>query len=151
MIYIGADHRGYALKEALKAYLLLRGFQVEDCGAHELNIDDDYPDFASIVAEKVSENPAEHCGVSICGSGHGMDIVANKYKGVRAALCFNAGVAKQSREHEDANVLMLASDWLKERDAKEVLNIWLEAQFDGAERNVRRLRKIREVEEKNFK
>lgn len=150
-LYIGTDHRGYALKEMIKTHLLDWGHMVDDVGAHVLDILDDYPDFASAVAEKVSQNPSEHRGIIICGSGHGMDMVANKYKGVRAALCFNTSVAKQSREHEDANVLVLASDWVKEREAREIVKVWLEAKFDGAERNVRRLGKMREAEERNFK
>lgn len=151
MIYLGADHRGFHLKEALKSYLLEAGYEVRDMGALELDVSDDYPDFANAVVRLVKEDLAHNKGILICGSGHGMDMIANKYKDVRAALCFNVSVAKQSREHENANVLALASDWLKEHDAVEITKTWLETEFGNAERNVRRLEKIKEVEEENLK
>lgn len=151
MIYLAADHRGLKLKEELKKYLLKQGFETEDVGAFEYNQDDDYVDFARDAAEKIAENPSLHKGIFVCGSGHGMDMVANKFKGIRAALVFNAEVAAQSREHEDANVLVLASDWLESEKAKDLVTIWLGKQFDGAERNIRRIKKIEEVEEQNFK
>lgn len=147
MIYLGADHRGFSLKETLKAFLLESGQMVKDCGAFEMDINDDYPDFAKAVCEALAADP-EGKGILICGSGHGMDMIANKYKGVRAALCFNQKVAIQSREHEDANVLVLPSDWLKEKEAEEIVKAWLETPFGEAERNVRRLQKIIAVEEK---
>jgi len=150
MIYLGADHRGFALKETVKAWLLETGYEVNDVGAHELDVTDDYPDFAEMAMEKLSKSLDHQKAILICGSGHGMDMIANKYKGVRAALCFNLNVAKQSREHEDANVLVLPSDWLKEHDALEIVKAWLEMEFGSAERNVRRLEKMSEVEGRNF-
>ena len=83
MLYIGADHRGYKLKEILRVYLQELGYDFEDLGNKELNPDDDYPDFALGVAKKVAENPDENRGILICGSGVGVDIVANKIKGIR--------------------------------------------------------------------
>src|SRR3989338_858471 len=151
MIYLAADHRGFQLKEHIKKHLSAIGFIVEDIGAFEYEKDDDYPDFSSAAAQKVSENPASDKAVIICGSGHGVDIVANKFKGVRAALCFNRQVVQQSREHEDANILVLASDWLSPEEAKDIINIWFASNFDGADRNIRRLKKIKEIEEKNFR
>lgn len=150
MIYLGADHRGFQLKEELKKYLSDNGLEMEDIGAFEYDKDDDYPDFASLAAEKVSANPANDKAIVICGSGHGVDMVANKFRNVRAALCFNRQIAAQSREHEDANVLVLASDWLSLEEAKDIINVWLASNFDGADRNIRRLRKIQEIEGKNF-
>ena len=151
MIYIGADHRGYALKEALKTALSEIGYEVKDMGALNLDIADDYPDFVEAACEAALRDLAHSRVILICGSGHGMDMAANKYKWLRAALCFNTSVAKQSREHEDANVLVLASDWVKEYDAVEITKIWLETEYGKAERNDRRLQKIRKLEEKNFK
>ncbi len=151
MIYIGADHRGFELKENLKKFLKSRGLETEDLGAHIYDESDDYVDFAKEVAEKVAENPASSRGILICGSGHGVDVVANKFRGVRAALGFNNQVAAQSREHEDANVLVLASDWLKAEEAQDIAAVWLGKEFSGEDRNVRRLKKIQEIEEKNFK
>lgn len=150
MLYLGADHRGFLLKESLRAYLSKQEYEVEDLGAFEFNIDDDYPDFAAAVAAKIAEAPSFNRGILICGSGHGTDMVANKFKGVRAALCFNRKVAAQSREHEDANILVLASDWLKESEAKDIVAVWLEVQFLGEERHIRRLKKITDIEKNNF-
>ena len=151
MIYLAADHRGFKLKEEIKKYLLEQNFEVEDVGAFEYNQDDDYVDFSSVAAQKIAENPSLHKGIFVCGSGHGIDIVVNKFKGVRAALVFNAEVAVQSREHEDANVLVFASDWIEPEKAKDLATVWLGKSFGGAERNIRRLRKIEEVERENFK
>lgn len=142
MIYLAADHRGFALKEALKRFLEEQGTPVEDCGAFSLDANDDYPDFAAAAARKITASPAEHKGILICGSGHGVDIVANKFKGVRAALSWNADVARQSREHDDANVLVLPADWLEEKQAREIVSAWLAASFTREERHIRRLRKI---------
>ncbi len=151
MIYLAADHRGFQLKEELKKYLIEQGHEIEDLGALEYNKEDDYPDFAIAAAEKIAENPSAHRGILICGSGHGVDMVANKYKGVRAALVFNRRVAAQSREHEDANILVLASDWLESEEAKDIVTVWLAKPFSGAERHVRRLKKMEEIEDKNFR
>ena len=150
MIYLAADHRGFKLKEELKKYLVEQRHEVEDVGAFEYDQADDYVDFVRLASEKISENPSAHRGIFICGSGHGMDMAANKYKGVRAALCFNRQVAAQSREHEDANVLILASDWLQPEEAKDIVTVWLGKSFSGEERHIRRLKKIEEIEEKNF-
>ena len=151
MLYLAADHRGLELKEGVKRYLSDKGLETEDIGAFEYNKDDDYPDFASSVAMRISVNPNSDKAIIICGSGHGVDIVANKFKNVRAVLCFNRQVAQQSREHEDANILVLASDWLNLKDAQDIINVWFASNFDGAERNIRRLRQIQEIEERNFK
>ena len=150
MIYLAADHRGFRLKESLKALLLAEGHAVEDVGALALDSGDDYPDFAAAAAKKIAAGPAKHKGILLCGSGHGVDIVANKFKGVRAALCWNADVARQSRAHDDANVLVFAADWLDENNAKEIVRVWLATPFSGEERHRRRLEKINQVESANF-
>ena len=151
MIYIGADHQGFELKEDLKNFLKSRGQETEDLGALAYDEDDDYVDFARAVAEKVAENPELNKGILICGSGHGVDITANKFRGVRAALAFNSQVAAQSREHDDANVLVLASDWLRAEEAQDIAAVWLGKEFSGEDRHVRRLKKIGEIEKINFK
>lgn len=151
MIYLAADHRGFQCKEALKAFLGKHGYLYEDKGAFSYDASDDYVDFAVAAAKKIAEHPEQHRGIFICGSGHGMDIVANKFCGVRAALCWNIEVAKQSREHDDANVLVLPADWLEEKQAEGMARVWLEALFSNEERHVRRLGKIGEIEEQNFK
>ncbi len=150
MIYLAADHRGFQLKEAVKKLLSEQGIPSEDMGAVSYDAADDYVDFAAAAAEKIAAHPVEHKGIFLCGSGHGVDIVANKFRAVRAALCWNPQVAAQSRKHDDANVLVLAADWLDEVLAKEIVLVWLGAQFSGEDRHVRRLKKIEEIEKKNF-
>lgn len=150
-IYLATDHRGFNLKEQLKEYLTSQRREVVDVGATALNPNDDYVDFASEGARKVSENPTENRGIFLCGSGHGVDIVANKFTGIRAVLCWNAEVAKQAREHEDANVLVLPADWVTEEQAREIVGVWLGTEFSGEERHVRRLGKITQLENRDFK
>ncbi len=149
MIYIGADHRGYKLKEALKIYLKEPGYDFEDLGAFELDPEDDYPDFALAVAKKVNENPDESKGILICGSGVGVDVVANRVKGIRSALCFDAKQTQMSRTDDNANVLSLAADFMSEEKAKEIVKIWLETPFSGQEHHQRRINKIKQIKE-NF-
>ncbi|MEK7151636.1 MAG: RpiB/LacA/LacB family sugar-phosphate isomerase [Patescibacteria group bacterium] len=145
MIYIGADHRGYELKEKIKQWLDALGCEYEDLGAFEYNKDDDYPDFAELVAEKVSSNP-ESRGILICGSGVGVAIVANKIIGIRAGTATNAEQVKASINDEDLNVLALSADYTDENMAKEIVKTFLENKFSGAERHVRRINKIKELE-----
>lgn len=151
MIYLAADHRGYTLKEVLQKRLTAEGHIVEDVGAFGFVPDDDYVDFAEEAAKKVNADPHHNRAILICGSGHGMDIVANKYGHVRAALGFNRDVAIQSRAHEDANVLVLPSDWLKEEEAASIVTAWLSAPFSGEDRHLRRIEKIKGIEMKHFK
>ncbi len=95
-----------------------------------------------MVAKNVAKNPSKEKGILLCGSGNGMAIVANKEKGVRAALAFNEKMAKLSREHDDANILALPADFLKFETAKKIVKVWLEAKFSGEARHRRRLKKI---------
>lgn len=150
-VYFAADHRGFKLKEALKRALIGRGYVIEDVGAMAEDPADDYVDVARAAAEKIEEHPAEYRGIFICGSGIGMDVVANKFRGLRAALAADAASAVQSREHVDANVLVLAADALTPERAEEIVRAWLRTPFSGEERHVRRLKKIAEIEERNFK
>ncbi len=146
MIYIGADHRGYKLKEALKIYLQELNYVCEDLGAKELIPDDDYPDYAILVAEKVAEDPENNRGILICGSGVGVDIVANKIRNIRSALCFDVKQARMSRNDDNANILSLSADFISEDLAKEIVKTWLETPFSGLEHHVRRIEKIRKIE-----
>ena len=150
MIYFVADHRGFQLKEVLKQMLLDQKYPVEDMGALQYDESDDYVDFAKAAVEKIIDNPGLHKGIFICGSGHGMSMVADKYKGIRSGIGFNRYVAVQSRQHEDANVLVLAADWVKEKEACDIVSDWLGAEFAGEERHIRRLGKISEIEKGNF-
>lgn len=150
-LVLAADHRGFQLKESLKRFLVSGGHEVEDAGDPAYNEHDDYVDFARIASEKIVADPERARGIFICGTGIGMDVVANKYRGLRAALVHDRETAVQSREHGDTNVLVLAADTLDEARAREIVTAFLDTSFSGEERHVRRLAKIREIEEKNFK
>jgi len=146
VIYIGSDHRGYKLKESLKKFLQVKGYVVVDVGAKKYNKNDDYPDFAAKVAKKVRENPRVNRGIVLCGSGEGVEIVANKFKNIRAALVSSEKQAYASRNDDDTNVLALAADFLSEGQAKKIAEIWFKTAFSGEERHKRRLKKIAKIE-----
>lgn len=146
LIYIGADHRGFQLKESLKKYLKDSGYEVVDVGNDKYVSTDDYPDFAALVGRKISLDPENSRGILICGSGVGVDAAANKFKNVRSALAFNAEQAAMSRSDDNANVLSLAADYLDEEDVKKILSVWLATNFSGEERHRRRLKKIEDIE-----
>ncbi len=150
-IYIGADHRGFELKKALKEYLKGKGFKVDDAGSASYDEADDYPDFAVKVASEVSKNPEEDRGILLCGSGMGMDVVANKVKGVRATVAYSRESAEHARARDNVNVITLASDVLSEKEAQEIAMTFLKTEFGRAERDLRRLKKVREIEGKNFR
>jgi len=142
MIYLGADHRGFQLKEEIKKFLAEKKYQFEDMGNFAYDPNDDYTDFAKLVAQKVSEKPEEHKGVLICGSGVGVDITANKFHGVRSALADDIATAKQSREHDDTNVLSLPANEVDFELAKQILETWLTTLFSNGEKYKRRIDKI---------
>lgn len=146
LIYIGADHRGFELKETLKKFLKDSGYEVIDVGNDHYDKDDDYPDFAALAAHAVSQDSINRRGVLICGSGSGMNIIANKFNGVRSVLASSPEQAKLSRNDGDSNVLSLSASFLNEEQAKEILEIWLKTPFSGEERHKRRLKKIMEIE-----
>ncbi|EKD79985.1 MAG: hypothetical protein ACD_40C00229G0004 [uncultured bacterium] len=125
---MGADHRGFELKEMLKSWLVGEGYEVEDVGNHVFDPEDDYVDPALKVAESIEGNGTTSRGILLCGSGHGVDIVANRFTHVRAILGFNEAVTKQGREHEDANVLVLPAEWMSEEEAKERVRLFLETE-----------------------
>ncbi len=146
-IYIASDHAGFYLKKQLIQYLGIKGYEVEDCGAFEMNEKDDYPDFVIPCAQKVAGDE-ESLGIVLGGSGNGEQIAANKVKGVRAAL-YNGGkveIAKLAREHNDANILSLGARFITPDDAKRAVTLWLEAEFEGG-RHQKRLDKIKEYED----
>ena len=148
MIYLGTDHRGFALKEKIKTWLTDWGYQFEDLGNAVLDPEDDYPDFAAQVARRVAENPAENQGIVLCGSGIGVDVVANKFKGVRSALLWSddANLAQMAREHDDTNVLSLPADYLSEEAAQRIVRTWIETPPGTHPRFIRRLEKIKAIE-----
>ena len=146
LIYIRADHQGFKLKESLKKYLQEEGYEVIDVGNDHYKEDDDYPDFASLVGRAVGQDPVGRRGIVVCRSGIGVDIVANKYKGVRSALVHNSFQAKLSRTDDDANVLALSDEFASGEKAEKIVETWLKTPFSGDERHIRRLEKIREIE-----
>ena len=142
MLYLGADHRGFRLKEEIKKFLAENKYQFEDMGNFTYDKEDDYTDFAKQVAEKVSENPETDKGILICGSGVGVDITANKFKGVRSALADDIQTAEQSRQHDNTNVLSLPADEVDFELAKKIITVWLETLFSNGEKYKRRIGKI---------
>ncbi|MBI4256513.1 RpiB/LacA/LacB family sugar-phosphate isomerase [Candidatus Uhrbacteria bacterium] len=149
IIYIGADHAGWELKETLEEYLKEKGYLVTDMGNENLVNDDDYPDFGYAVAKRVATDENAH-GIVICGNAQGICIVANKVKGVRAATGFNADVAKSAREDDNSNILCLPGRHINKKEAVEIVDMWLTTEFSGAARHVRRLKKVEEIERQEF-
>ena len=140
-IYIAADHAGVALKEELKPYLESLGFEIKDCGNSVLDENDDYPDFIFPVAQAVAKNSGSY-GIVIGGSGQGEAMVANKVKGVRAAVLYDEYSAKMSRLDNDANVASLGARTMDTQKAKDLIRLWLQTPFSQAERHIRRIDKI---------
>lgn len=146
-ISIGSDHRGVELKKTLCDMLAKLGYEVQDEGPYEPVASLDYPDIAAKVAHQVSTLAADR-GILICGSGIGMAITANKFRGVRAAVCEREAEARLSRQHNDANVLCLSGDEPERAAAPGIAKIWLETEFEGG-RHARRVDKISAIEQQN--
>ncbi len=144
-IAIGCDHAGFELKEDLRVYLRERGVEVLDLGTPD-GAPVDYPEIGIAVAEKVSTGAIPR-GILICGTGIGMSVVANRFRGVRAALCHDLYTARMSREHNDSNVLVLGGRLLGKGIAREIVGVWLEAEFLGGNHQ-RRLDQIARLDEK---
>ena len=141
-IPIAADHAGFEMKQKLVGVLRDLGYEPEDLGAQSPE-PSDYPDYARPVAHAVSSGEAKR-GVLLCGSGIGMDIVANRYQRVRAALAWNPEIARLSRQHNDANVLVLPSRFVSDDEAEQILRTWLTTTFEGG-RHERRVNKIEDA------
>ena len=138
-IPIASDHAGFEMKQRLVGVLRDMGYEPEDLGAQSPTASD-YPDFAHPLAQAVSDGKAKR-GVLLCGSGIGMDIVANRYPHVRAGLAWSPEIAELSRKHNDTNVLVLPSRFMSEEDAVKSLRTWLTTEFEGG-RHGRRVEKI---------
>jgi ribose 5-phosphate isomerase B len=147
-IYIGTDHRGFALKEKIKSWIGELGYDFEDMGAYELNPVDDYTLYAQKVASSVAKFK-DAKGILLCGSGVGVDVVANKYDGVRASIGKSAEQIKAGRNDDDMNVLVIAAEYTKEDEAKEMIEVFLTTPFSGEERFIKRLEEIEKIEENN--
>ncbi len=144
-VYLAADHAGFKLKEEIKKYLSGQNYDIEDSGAFSFEKDDDYPEFISKAAEKVSGD-SDSRGIIFGKSGAGEEIVANKFKNIRAVLGFSEENVRLSREHNDANILSLGSEFETLEKAKVLVKIFLETPFSEEERHKRRIEEIEDIE-----
>ncbi|MBI4050392.1 MAG: RpiB/LacA/LacB family sugar-phosphate isomerase [Candidatus Doudnabacteria bacterium] len=147
MIYLGADHRGYKLKEKLREYLTSRGYQLRDMGTDSAE-PVDYPMIAERVARGVAAD-LNNRGILLCGSGAGVCIVANKFNKIRAAQAWNEDVAHAIRHDDNANVLCLPADSLSQEEVKQIVQAFLDTSFGGEARYQRRIKEIEEIEKNN--
>lgn len=148
LIYIGADHRGYAIKEYLKVFLKDGGYTVYDVGNSKLDENDDYTDFASKVAERVSLDYDRSKGILICGSGSGMTITANKYPNIRAGVALTPDHAYDLRNDDDVNILGIGASYTSSDQAKKIVVTWLQTPFAREARFRRRIEKLSQIEMK---
>ena len=148
-VAIGSDHGGFEMKQKLLPMFEELGLVIHDVGVHETKVTADYPDVARAVAELVASGRTTR-GVIIDGAGIGSAMVANKFPGIRAALCYDRATARNSREHNDANVLTLGGRLLSITQAEEVLRTWLSTPFAGG-RHAARVDKIKEIDKANLK
>lgn len=152
-IYIGADHRGYSMKEQLKSWLISQGQDVIDCGNDHLDPDDDYVDFGLSIARKITEHYAhshdEHSaiGIGLCGSGVGVSIIGNRIKGVRCSLSMSPDHARHARENDHANMLALASEYIDLDTAKDIITTFMKSSPRRVEKYLRRVRKLDSIKE----
>lgn len=139
-IAIASDHAGYYLKEKIIGYLAKNSFEVRDMGNHSFEETDDYPDFGHQLALAVANGECE-LGISICGTGNGINMTVNKHQGIRSAICWNAEIAQLARRHNDANICALPARFINESEAFLIVREFLETGFDGG-RHKRRIEKI---------
>ena len=144
-ISIASDHGGYVLKEAVKKHLIEKGIEVVDFGTDSL-ASCDYPDFGKPAAEAVAEGEVDK-GILICTTGIGMSMLANKIKGIRAALCADTVSARLTREHNDANILVMGAGIVGEILAMSIVDTFLNTEFSNEEKHIRRINKIAKAEE----
>jgi ribose 5-phosphate isomerase B len=149
-VAIASDHAGFEYKGVITKELTDAGYQVLDLGAHNINPDDDYPDYAADAAQCLLNKQAER-GILICGSAVGVSIAANKFKGIRAGVCHDGYSAHQSVEHDDVNILCMGQRVIGINLAVEIALIFLKAEYSGLPRHQRRLEKILAIENKNMK
>ncbi len=148
-IAIGADHGGFGLKIQIIEFLKKLGYKVNDLGTYSEE-PADYPDYARVVSQEILFKKADR-GILICGSGVGACVAANKFPGIRAAICHDTFSAHQGVEDDNINILCLGARVIGNELAKDVVKIWLSASFSGAERHRRRLSKVEEIEEEFLK
>lgn len=140
-IFIGADHRGFEAKNKLMEYLQEKNVRVEDMGAYEYDALDDNPDFAGKVAGAVLQNPQEFLGIVLCGSGAGVSISANRFKGIYCGLSFNVDQVKSAKAHDHLNVIALPVDYVDFEEMKKIVDTFIETPKKEDEKYLRRLQK----------
>lgn len=141
-IFLGADHNGFKLKEHIEHYLRSKGHEVKDVSGNKLDPNDDFPMHAAKVASNVLAHK-DSVGILLCGSGQGVCMAANRYKGIRASLVWNRSEAQSSRNDDDANILCLPAREIRHIDqATELVDVWLSTEFDGAARFKRRIKEM---------
>jgi ribose 5-phosphate isomerase B len=143
-MYIASDHAGFDRKEMLKPFIEGLGYEVIDLGPDTLDPNDDYPNYALPLAQAVAKDRLP--GILLCGNAEGVCIVANKVKGVRAAVGYSEYAAESSRNDDDTNVLCVPGRAMKDIEAKVMVKTWLKTPFSKAERHVRRLKKLEDIE-----
>ena len=141
-IFIGADHRGFELKNKLVEYLQDQNIRVEDLGAYSLEPLDDNPDYAKKVAEAILQKPNEFLGILICGTGVGVAITANRSKGIRCGVGFDITQVKHIRENDIINILALPADYVDFEKAKELVDTFIKSTPKNEEKYLRRMRKM---------
>lgn len=146
-IYLACDHAGFALKEKVKERLKNQGYTVHDEGAFVLDEDDDYPDFVRVAAKQVASNPDEDRAIIFGGSGEGEAMVANRYRGVRAAVFYGGSeeIITRSREHNGANILSIGAKFVAEEEVFAAIDLWLHTPSARDARHLRRIAKIDEL------
>ncbi len=145
-IYIGSDHNGFAFKQELTAHLRRSGYEVEDGGNKVHDPEDDFPQFAGrVIAALKTDDDDDSRAILICASGQGMCMAANRYKGIRASLCWDVDEARAARNDDDSNVLCLPSRYIPINDAETIVSAWLKTAFAGAPRFKRRIRELDEL------
>jgi len=150
MVYLGADHAGFKLKEQIKKYFFTQKIKFQDLGNLKLQKNDDYPEYGYKVAKAVVKDK-NNMGILICGTSYGICIVANKVKGIRAVSVKTVIEAKNSRQHNDSNIICL-SGWETKIDlAKKIIKVWLDTTFSKGTRHQRRVNQIKKIENKEFK
>jgi ribose 5-phosphate isomerase B len=142
MLYLGADHRGFEMKEEIKKYLDEKKIVFEDLGNGQYDKTDDFPIFARLVTIKIAEDFSAHRGILFCGSGAGMSIVANRTKGIRAGLCVSEKMVEADRQQDDINVLILPTNFVDLEMAKNIVDKFLNTNFQTEERYLRRIKML---------
>ncbi len=147
-IYIGADHRGFELKDKISKWLFENGYEFEDVGAMSFNKDDDYTKYASKVASLVANDNCSR-GILLCGSGVGVDVVANKFDNVRSSIGKSVDQVTSGRRDDDMNILVIASDFTENKEALAMVEAFLKSKFSNEKRHQNRLDDIKKIEANN--